>query len=96
MSKYEIMYIVRADIEESIAKQTKEKFEKILTNMKAKIISSRELGQKRLAYKIKKVDNGYYFLLNVEANSEATKEFDRKALIDENVIRHLIINLDKE
>ena len=34
--------------------------------------------------------------MQVEANHEAIKEFDRKALLDENVLRHLIIRLDEE
>ena len=43
-----------------------------------------------------KYKSGYYFLYNIEAkNDKAVKEFDRVALINENVIRHLIINLDK-
>lgn len=96
MKKYEIMYIIRADIEEKLVKETKESFEKILTNKKAKILLSKEMGQKKLAYEIKKVSNGYYYLLNVEAPVDAINEFDRKARLDENVLRHLIIKLDEE
>ena len=96
MAKYEIMYIVRGDIDENLVKETAKSFEKVLKDKKAKIESSKELGQKKLAYEIKKVKNGYYFLLNIEASDEAVAEFDRKALINENVLRHLIINLDKE
>ena len=33
----------------------------------------------------------YYYLLNVEATPKAIKEFDRKALIDEKILRHLIV-----
>ena len=54
------------------------------------------MGQKKLAYEIKKVSNGYYYLLNVEAPVDAINEFDRKARLDENVLRHLIIKLDEE
>lgn len=96
MKKYEIMYIIRADIEEKLVKETKESFEKILTSKKAKVLSSKEMGQKKLAYEIKKVSNGYYYLLNVEAPVDAINEFDRKARLDENVLRHLIIKLDEE
>ena len=38
-----------------------------------------------------KLKRGYYHLLNVECESKAVKEFDRKALIDERILRHLII-----
>ena len=54
------------------------------------------MGEKKLAYEIKKNINGYYFVMQIEANADAIKEFDRKARIDENMIRHLIIKLDEE
>lgn len=91
MSKYEIMFIVKADVSEEDEKNTVKAFEKVLTDMGAKIINSKDLGQKKLAYEIKKQVRGYYHLLNVECDSKAVKEFDRKALIDERILRHLII-----
>ena len=48
------------------------------------------------AYPIKKEINGYYFVMQVEATHEAVSEFNRKALLDERVLRHLIIKLDEE
>ncbi len=91
MNKYEIMFIVKADLSEDEEKATVKSFEKVLTDMGAKIVNSKDLGQKKLAYEIKKQVRGYYHLLNVECDSKAVKEFDRKALIDEKIIRHLII-----
>ena len=49
------------------------------------------MGQKKLAYPINKQVRGNYYLFNVEATAEAVKEFDRKAKIDENILRHIII-----
>lgn len=91
MNKYEIMFIVKADLSEDEEKATVKSFEKVLTDMGAKIVNSKDLGQKKLAYEIKKQVRGYYHLLNVECDSKAVKEFDIKALIDEKIIRHLII-----
>ena len=67
----------------------------ILVDNGAKVLSSKEMGQKELAYEIKKHKSGYYFLINVESAVEAINEFDRLALISEEVIRHLIVKLDK-
>lgn len=92
MNKYEIIFIVKADLEEKLIKDISKSYEKLLTDLKAKITNSKDLGQKKLAYPIEKNVRGYYFLLNVEAKPEAIKEFDRNARIDENLIRHLIIN----
>ena len=96
MRNYEIMFIVRPDVEETVVKSTVKSLEKVLTDRKAKITLSKELGQKEFAYEIKKFKSGFYFLYNIEAsNDEAIKEFDRVARIDENVVRHLVLNLDK-
>ena len=95
MNKYEIMFLVKADVSEEDEKNTVKAFEKVLTDMGAKIINSKDLGQKKLAYEIKKQVRGYYHLLNVECDSKAVKEFDRKALIDEKILRHLIIKEEK-
>ncbi len=91
MNKYEIMFIVKADIDEKTVKDTEKTFEKVLTDMKAKIVNSKDMGQRKLAYSIKNQVRGFYFVLNVEASPAAIKEFDRKARIDENILRHLII-----
>lgn len=91
MNKYEIMVIVRADIDEKTVKDTEKAFEKILTDMKSKVVNTKDMGQRKLAYPIKDQVRGFYYILNVEASSEAVKEFDRKAKIDNNILRHLII-----
>lgn len=96
MTNYEIMYIVRPNLEEAEIKKVHESFVKLLKDNGANVTESKELGQKQLAYEIKKYKTGYYFLINLEAeNDKALKEFDRLALISEDIIRHLIINLSK-
>ena len=54
------------------------------------------MGEKRLAYPIKKELTGYYYVLKVEASTDVIAEFDRRASIDETILRHLIIKLDEE
>ena len=96
MRKYEIMFIVKPDLEEKTVKDTVKKLEKALTDNKAVITLSKELGQKEFAYEIKGFKSGFYYLYNIDSNSDkAVKEFDRIAAIDENVIRHLVINIEK-
>ena len=96
MRKYEIMFIVRPDLEENAVKETVKKLEKVLTDNKAVITLSKELGQKEFAYEIKGFKSGFYYLYNIEtSNDAAIKEFDRISLIDESVVRHLILNIEK-
>ena len=96
MRKYEIMFIIRTDLKKNAVKETVKKLEKILTDNKAVITLSKELGQKEFAYEIKGFKSGFYYLYNIDTNNDAAiKEFDRIALIDESVVRHLILNIEK-
>ena len=93
--KYEIMFIVRPNLEENVIKEVAKSFEKILADNGATITSSKDLGQKELAYEVKGFKTGYYFLFNIESNdAKAINEFDRLALISEDVIRHTIVKED--
>ena len=94
MNKYEIMFIVRPDMEEAEIKNTAESMKKILTDAKAKVIDEQAMGQRELAYEINKFSTGYYYLLVVEATSETEQEFNRVARINENILRHIIIKVE--
>ncbi len=95
MNKYEIMFILKSNEEEAIKNEVS-KLKSIITDMKGAITDEKEMGNRKLAYSINKEVNGYYYVINCDANSEAIAEFDRKARINENVIRHMIIRLDEE
>ena len=96
MNKYEMMFIVKTSTEEKGAEKVAKDLEKVITSMKGKVTDSKNLGNKKLAYPIKKEVTGFYYVFNFDANAEIVKELDRKARIDENVLRHLIIRLDEE
>ena len=96
MTKYEIMFIVKATQESEKITATRDAMKKIITDNKSNVVEFKEMGERKLAYAIKNEINGYYFVMQVEATHEAISEFDRKALLDENVLRHLIIKLDEE
>ena len=92
--KYEIMFIVKPNLEEAATKEVAKKFEKVLTDNGAKVTSSKDLGQKELAYEINKFKTGYYYLFVVESDSSAVKEFDRVARINESLLRHLVVKVE--
>ena len=95
MNKYEIMFILKSNEEEAIKNQVSE-LKAIISDMKGEITNEKEMGNKKLAYPIKKELNGFYYVINCNASKDIVAEFDRKAKINENVIRHLIIRLDEE
>lgn len=97
MKNYEIMFIVRPTLGEDEIKTVATNFQKTLESNGAKVNSVDAWGQKTLAYEIKVGNNtyksGYYFVVNIEAGDDkAVKEFDRLALISNDIIRHIIIN----
>jgi small subunit ribosomal protein S6 len=94
MNKYEIMFIVRPDMEEADIRKTAESMKKVLTDGKAKVIEEKAMGQRELAYEINKFTTGYYYLFVVEADPAAVKEFDRVARINESLLRHLVVKVE--
>ena len=92
--KYEIMFIVRPNVEESELKGIVKNFEEVLTKNGAKIESSKDMGQKELAYEINDYKTGYYYLYEISSkNDKAQKEFSRLANLSEDIIRHIVIKL---
>jgi small subunit ribosomal protein S6 len=90
MKKYEIMYILKADLDEAARKNEISKLQGILESKKAKVTDVKEWGVKDFAYVIKEQTKGYYVVLKVSADADALNEFSRLAKLDVNVIRHLI------
>ncbi len=92
--KYEIMFIVRPNLEEKDLKEVVKNFENVLTKNGANIETSKEMGQRELAYEIKKYKSGYYFLYEISSKDDkAEKEFNRLANLSEDIIRHIVIKL---
>ena len=96
MNKYEMMFIVKATMESDEVKKTAEAIKNVVSDLKGKVVEMKELGEKKLAYPIQKEINGYYFVMQIEASKEAEAELNRKAKLDENILRHLIVRLDEE
>lgn len=100
MKNYEIMFIVKPTLSEEEIKNVASKFQKTLETNGAKVTNVDAWGQKTLAYEIKKGNetykSGYYYVIDLESNDDkAINEFNRLALISQDVIRHLIIKKEK-
>jgi len=89
--KYEVMYIIRPDVEQEVVEATVEKFNAIITNGGGEITKHDVLGKKRLAYEIKKFRDGYYVLTQFTADSAVVNELDRVMKITDEIIRHLVV-----
>ena len=96
MRNYEIMFIVRPTLGEDEVKKVVKDFSDIITKNGGKVTKEENMGQRELAYEIKDFKSGYYFVFEVEAKDDkAIKEFDRLALINNDIIRHLITKVEE-
>lgn len=91
MNKYEIMFIIRANLEQEATKAEIANVNTIFTNNDSKVLECKEWGLRELAYEIEHSRKGYYVLMTVEATPKAITEFNRIAGYNENIIRHIVI-----
>lgn len=94
MKKYEIMYILRSNLETEAIKAEVEAAKNIITSNNSKVLDVKEWGLRELAYEIEHNKKGYYVVMNVEATKEAINEFNRIAGYSEKIIRHIVVALE--
>ncbi|KHE69282.1 30S ribosomal protein S6 [Halobacillus sp. BBL2006] len=92
--KYEIMYIIRPDIEEEAKTSVMDRFSTILTDNGAEIEEVKEVGKRRLAYEINDYRDGIYVTIDFKGTREAINEFDRQAKFTDDIIRHIAVRED--
>ena len=90
MAKYEILYIIRPNIEEEAKNALVARFDSILTDNGATVVESKDWEKRRLAYEIQDFREGLYHVVNVES----LNEFDRLSKINGDILRHMIVKLD--
>ena len=92
-TKYEIMYIIRPNIDEEAKTALIERFDTILKDNGAEVIESKDWEKRRLAYEINGYREGIYHIVKVSSpsNASAINEFDRLARINDDIVRHMIV-----
>ena len=95
MNNYETVFILNPVLSEEQAKDTVDKFVKVLTKANAQIINTENWGLKKLAYPINKKSTGFYNLIEFAADSQAIATLETEYRRDESVMRFLTTVLDK-
>ena len=93
MRKYEAIFILRPSIEEDKRVEEIEKYKSIIS-ADGEIEKVEEWGNRKLAYEIEKIRDGYYVLVTFKANPTLPKELERNFKISDEVIRYIIVNLE--
>ena len=91
MNRYEMIYIIDADLEETARKELIEKVSALITNNGGEIEKVDETwGKRRLAYAIDYKTEGWYVLVNFKAPVDLPRELERNFEINENIMRYLV------
>nr|WP_272902466.1 30S ribosomal protein S6 [Brevibacterium daeguense] len=92
--KYELMLILDPELDERSVSTTVEKLTKVVTADGGSIDNVDVWGRRRFAYEIQKKTEGYYVVVDFQANPDTTKELDRQLGLNETVLRTKILRPD--
>jgi small subunit ribosomal protein S6 len=95
LHEYEMMYILRPDLDEETITAATTKISGLVTSNGGEISKSELWGRRRFAYPIKQCRDGQYVLMQFKLDPKANTELERSLRISEEVIRYLIIRLDE-
>ena len=95
MKHYETVFILNPVLSEDQAKDTVEKFVKVLKKAGADVINIEQWGLKKMAYPINKKSTGFYNMLEFTAESTVIDTLETEYRRDESIMRFLTTVLDK-
>lgn len=90
MNKYESVIIINSNLEEAKIKAIIEKISN-LVNEHGKVENVEEIGSKKLAYPVQKQTEGYYVVLNFEAEPTFIAELERVYRITDEVMKFIVV-----
>ena len=93
---YEVMFIVRPDLAEEDVDKLIAGYEATVTNGGGAIKSVEKMGRRKLAYVVRKFNDGNYILLTVEAEGGLIAELERRLRVSEQVIKFITVRTDEE
>ncbi len=93
---YEVMFIVRPDVEEADLDKLVEGFSANVTNGGGEIKAVEKMGRRRLAYTVRKFNDGFYVLLTISAAGSLVGEIERRLRVSEPVIKFITVRMDEE
>lgn len=93
---YEVMFIVRPDVQEEDQDKLVAGFEGTVTGGGGVVKSTEKLGRRKLAYTVRKFNDGNYVLLTIEADGKLVAELERRLRVSEPVIKFITVRMDEE
>ena len=94
---YDLIFICRPDTPETDVDKLVATLENTAAEKGAKIEKVEKWGRKRMAYRVKRLHEGYYvYLVLRSGHGEAVKELERRLKVSDPVIKYLTVRLDEE
>ncbi len=93
---YEVMFIVRPDVVEEEVDKLIAGFSTSVTNGGGMVKNVDKMGRRKLAYMVRKFNDGNYVLLTVEAGGAVVLELERRLRVTEPVIKFITVRIDEE
>ena len=91
MNKYEILYIIDSSVVDEDKEKTVQSVKALVEENGGNAQDPDRWGMRRFAYPINYKQEGYYVLMNFEADDALPKKVNDKLIIDKNIVRHMII-----
>ena len=93
---YEVMFIVRPDVADEDLDKLVAGLEQTITGGGGALRSTEKLGRRKLAYMVRKFNEGNYVLLTVDADGALIAELERRLRVSEPVIKFITVRMDEE
>jgi small subunit ribosomal protein S6 len=93
---YEVMFIVRPDMEEADVDKLIAGLEQTITHSGGTLKSTEKLGRRKLSYMVRKFSDGNYVLLVIQADGSLIAEVERRLRVTEPVIKFITVRMDEE
>jgi small subunit ribosomal protein S6 len=95
MRRYELMLVLRPDAPDDRASAVIDRTTRQLVAAGGQIVKVAPWGRRRLAYPIERYRDGSYHILVFESPAEAIAELERALEITEEVLRHLVVRIER-
>lgn len=90
MQKYEMLILLKSDMEEEAREAELKKYADIVTSMGGAVENTDKWGVKKTAYPIAFKQEAFYVLMTFAGSGAVVKELDRVAGISSDVVRRII------
>ena len=93
---YELMFIVRPDMVEEELDKLISTLETAVTSTGGSVKNVEKMGKRRLAYTVRRFNDGQYILLTIEGPGAVIHEVERRQRVTEPVIKFITVRIDEE